>query len=147
MTIAEKVAYLKGLAEGLDIDSIDSKEAKLISAIIDVLEEVALDIADLEENALALGDELDELSEDLSAVEDYILEEIEDLDDDYDDDDDDDDDEPVIFNVTCPKCENSINFDESVLELGEIECPNCGEKLEFDISDCGDDCCCGHSHD
>ena len=36
MEISEKVAYLKGLAEGLNLDT-DSKEGKLIAAIIDVL--------------------------------------------------------------------------------------------------------------
>ena len=38
MTISEKVAYLKGLAEGLDIDTEKSKEGKLISVMIGILE-------------------------------------------------------------------------------------------------------------
>ena len=40
MTISEKVAYLKGLADGLDLDQETSKEGKLIAKIIDVLEDV-----------------------------------------------------------------------------------------------------------
>ena len=40
MEISEKVAYLKGLAEGLNLDT-DSKEGKLIAAIIDVLDDMA----------------------------------------------------------------------------------------------------------
>ena len=55
MTISEKVAYLKGLAEGLNLDVEKSKEGKLISVMIGILEEVGLSIEDLEENALALG--------------------------------------------------------------------------------------------
>ena len=39
MTISEKVAYLKGLAEGLDLDTTKSKEGKLISVMIGILEE------------------------------------------------------------------------------------------------------------
>ena len=88
MTISEKVAYLKGLAEGLGLDT-KKREDKLFAAIIDILEDVALDIEDIEENALDLGEEIDELSDDLEELEDYVYDE---LDDDYDDEDDDNDD-------------------------------------------------------
>ena len=40
MEISEKVAYLKGLAEGLKLDE-ETKEGKLIAAIIDVLDAMA----------------------------------------------------------------------------------------------------------
>ena len=49
MTISEKVAYLKGLAEGLNLDVEKSKEGKLISVMIGILEEVGLSIEDLED--------------------------------------------------------------------------------------------------
>ena len=68
MTISEKVAYLKGLAEGLAIDTEKSKEGKLISVMIGILEEIGLSIEDLEENTVALGEEIDALSDDLSEV-------------------------------------------------------------------------------
>ena len=44
MEISEKVAYLKGLAEGLNLDTEKSKEGKLISVMIGILEEVGLSI-------------------------------------------------------------------------------------------------------
>ena len=148
MTTSEKVAYLKGLAEGLALDA-DSKEGKLFAAIIDVLGDIAADIEDLEENALDLGEEIDALSDDLAEVEDIVFDEYDDDDDeDYDDcdcDDEcccgchDDDDEPVFFEVTCPACENTITIDEDVLELGKIQCPNCGEMLEFDFDSIEED--------
>ena len=69
MTITEKVAYLKGLADGLAIDTEKSKEGKLISVIIDILEEMGMSIEDLEENTTALGEELDAVSDDLADVE------------------------------------------------------------------------------
>ena len=59
MTISEKVAYLKGLAEGLNLDVEKSKEGKLISVMIGILEELAMSVEDLEENALNLGEEID----------------------------------------------------------------------------------------
>ena len=78
MTISEKVAYLKGLAEGLNLDVEKSKEGKLISVMIGILEEVGLSIEDLEENALALGEEIDVLSDDLADVESVVFDEDED---------------------------------------------------------------------
>ena len=90
MTISEKVAYLKGLAEGLDLDVEKSKEGKLISVMIGILEDISLSIEDLEENALDLGEEIDALSDDLADVEEIVYEEDEDEEcdeEDYDDDD------------------------------------------------------------
>ena len=77
MTISEKVAYLKGLAEGLNLDVDKSKEGKLISVMIGILEEIGLSIEDLEENALALGEEIDVLSDDLADVESVVFDEAE----------------------------------------------------------------------
>ena len=94
MTISEKVAYLKGLAEGLDLDTEKSKEGKLISKIIDILEDIGLAVEDLEEEVEAIDEELEAISEDLADVEDMIFE---DYDDDDDDDDDEDDDEEFDF--------------------------------------------------
>ena len=78
MTISEKVAYLKGLAEGLNLDTEKSKEGKLISVMIGILEEVAMSIEDLEENTTALGEAIDAVSDDLSDVEDAVFEDEDD---------------------------------------------------------------------
>ena len=75
MTISEKVAYLKGLAEGLDLDTAKSKEGKLISVMIGIMEELAMSVEDLEENALNLGEEIDVLSDDLADVEEAVFDE------------------------------------------------------------------------
>ncbi len=138
MTTAEKVAYLKGLMEGMNIDR-ESNEGKLFSVIADILNDVALDIEELEGDIYDLGEDVDAISDDLSDVEDYLFEDEDDDDDDYDDDDDDydydEDEEPLFFEVTCPACDNTITVDEDVLNLGAIQCPNCGEMLEFDIDE------------
>ena len=143
MTISEKVAYLKGLAEGLNIDTEKSKEGKLISVMIGILEEIGMSIADLEESAEALGEEIDAISDDLSDVEKVV----------YDDEDEDDDecgcgcDDDDFFEVECPNCGETLMIDESVLEEGVIQCPGCKQKFALDLSDeCGcedDDCGCG----
>ena len=121
MTISEKVAYLKGLAEGLNLDVEKSKEGKLISVMIGILEEVGLSIEDLEENALALGEEIDTISDDLADVESVV----------YGEDEDEDD----YFEVECPNCEDPTVIDDKALAEGEVECPNCQTKFSLDLSD------------
>ena len=126
MEISEKVAYLKGLAEGLALDT-ETKEGKLIAAIIDVLDEMSICFEDIDDNLVDLEDGLDAVSDDLSEVEEALYE--------MDDDDEELDDDAEYFETTCPVCQEEIVFDEDTLDSGEIRCPNCGEKLEFDLSD------------
>ena len=132
MEIMEKVAYLKGLAEGMELDT-EKKEGKLLAAIIDLLEDIALELEDLWDGEEELYEGLDAVSDDLEDVEDLIFEEDEDEDEEEYDEEDFDDDEDC-YATTCPTCEEEIFFDESILEEGEVICPNCGEKLEFDLS-------------
>ena len=138
MTISEKVAYLKGLAEGLNIDTEQSKEGKLISVIIGILEEIGMSIEDLEETGEALGEEIDAISDDLSDVEKAVFE-----------DEDENDvcdccEEDDFFEVDCPSCGETLVIDESVLEVGAIQCPNCNQKFALDLSD---ECCCADEED
>lgn len=125
MTISEKVAYLKGLAEGLNLDTEKSKEGKLISVMIGILEELAMSVEDLEENALNLGEEIDVLSDDLADVEEVVFEDDED-EEDYDDD---------WFEVECPTCGADIVVDDEALADGEVECPSCGTRYAMELSD------------
>lgn len=143
MSITEKVAYLKGLAEGLGLDS-ESKEGKLISVIIDTLEDVAYELADMADNEMDLAEEIDELSDSLADVEEVLFGDGCCCDDDDDDDDDecgcgcccgDDDDDEFAYEVTCPNCNEDIVILEEDLIKGEIKCPNCNEKLEFDFDE------------
>ena len=64
----ESVSYLKGLAEGLGIDD-STKEGKLLSAIVDVLDDMAAEIADIEETADEQAELLDIIDEDLGSLE------------------------------------------------------------------------------
>ena len=151
MTISEKAAYLKGLMDGLKLDT-DKAEGKMISAIVELLGDVTKKLTDVEDTTIAISDELDEIEEDLDAIEDYILEVEDDLDeeeddyydeeDDYGFDDDEDyeegfdfgDEDSIIYEVKCV-CGNVINFDEDTLEEGSIVCDECGELLEFSLED------------
>ena len=140
MTVTEKVAYLKGLAEGLALDE-SKPEAKLIKAMIDVLDDIALSVSDLEDGLDLISEQLDAVDEDLDELEGFVYEELDDDDDCCCDDCYDDDDE--FYDVECPACHEVIGIDADTLEEGSIECPNCGELLEFECDcDCDcDDCC------
>ena len=131
MTISEKVAYLKGLAEGLNIDTDKSKEGKLINVMIGILEEIGLAIEDLEENSLALGEEIDVLSDDLADVEAVVFD---DEDEDYDEEDEEEFDDDW-FEVECPNCDEVLVVDEDALAEGYIKCPNCETEYSLDLSD------------
>ena len=141
MTISEKSAYLKGLMDGLSLNT-DADEGKMIAAIVDLLGDMAKRITDIEETTIAISDELDEIEEDLDAIEDFILDEDEDYEDEEWEDEDEDfeegfdfgDEETTIYEVECA-CGEIIDFDEEVLEQGSMICPNCGETLEFSTED------------
>ena len=151
MTISEKAAYLKGLMDGLKLDT-DKPEGQMIASIVELLGDVTTTLANVQETTIAISDELDEIEEDLDAIEDFILsEDDEDFEDDYEDDfddfdfDDEDedyedegfdfgDDDSIIYEVKCA-CGNVINFDEETLEAGSIICDACGENLEFTFDD------------
>ncbi len=146
MTISEKSAYLKGLMDGLNLNT-ESDEGKMIAAIVDLLGDVTKKLTAVEDTTIAISDELDEIEEDLDAIEDFIMDED---DDDYDDEDDydfDDEDEDyddegfdfgdedsTIYEVEWA-CGEIIDFDEETLEQGSMTCPNCGEMLEFSLED------------
>ena len=132
MEITEKVAYLKGLADGLALDP-ETKEGKILIAIIDVLDDMALELEDMKDLQEELAEGLDVVSEDLEDVEDIIYDDY-DEDEDEDEEDEDEDESEECYVTTCPSCEEEIFFDETILEEGEVICPNCGEKLEFDLS-------------
>jgi ribosomal protein S27E len=138
MELTEKVAYLKGLMDGLGFDD-TSKEGKVLTAVADILEDMALAISDLEDGMDLMTDQIEELDEDLEEV---MAETFG-----WDDDEDEDDDfEGELYEVTCPSCGDVICVDEDMLDEGEIECPGCGENLEFDFDGPLEECDCGHDH-
>ena len=116
MTIGEKVSYIKGLAEGLKVDE-STNEGKVITAILDVLGEMAENL--VEESVSALEDDVYGYDEDEDEMED----------DDFDEDLDE------MYETTCPTCGNTIRFDYDQAAKGEIDCPNCGAALKFSLDD------------
>ena len=132
----ESVAYLKGIFEGLSIDK-TTPEGKLFVALMDTVDTLAHEVAELQEKVKDLGEYIEEIDDDLAIVEDELYEE------EFEEDDFDDEEETQFYEVVCPSCGEVVCFDDS-LEGDEITCPSCGENLELDFecdgSCCGEDC-------
>lgn len=143
MDICEKIAYIKGLAEGLKLDE-STSEGKILAAIIDLLGDMTSEICDIEDGCDELLEQIDAVDEDLASVEDFV----------YGDDDDDDDccdcddccDDDELYEIECPACHDTIYLDEDMLEEEGMKCPNCGTELEFDFDGCDCDDCYSHDH-
>ena len=130
MTLTEKAAYLRGLAEGLNLDA-EKPETKMFNAIMDVIDDLALTGSDLEDSIALIHEQLDAVDEDLDELEGFVYDELDDEDEIFDDDD--------VFEVECPNCKEIICVDSDILEEGSINCPNCNELLEFEVEEGFDD--------
>ena len=145
MTLNERAAYIKGLADGMELDA-STKEGKIINALIELVSDMADEIAELDERIDTVHAYCEELDEDLGEVEELLLDDEDE--DDYDDWDDDyecDGDccncdeecelcDEDFFEVECPSCGETVCFDGSI-DPEELSCPACGEKFECLISE------------
>ena len=127
MSLTEKTAYLRGLLDGMGIKDETSDEHKLLSAIVDVLDDIAANVEANNESITSLSDELDELDDAVTELEE-ILE-----DDDDEDDEDEDDEEEAEYQLDCPECGSPIILDEDTIAGGETVCPHCNQKLSIDV--------------
>lgn len=111
--LSKKVEYLKGLADGMNLKD-DKQDQRFLLKILEVLESVADEIADLQEVQDEMNEYLENMDEDLSMLEDAVFE---------DEDQDEDDDGQIE--------DDDLEGDSVV----EYECPHCGYKTRFDITD------------
>ena len=125
MGITERAAYLKGLAEGLQLNQ-ESNEGKILSAALDLLEDMALEIKSLRADQEDISDRLDSVSDDLEDVEEILFGNEAGY--------GGDEDAETRYSIRCPECGGKVIFDEDALESGEIICPECGQTLTFDLS-------------
>lgn len=159
MSIREKIAYIKGLAEGLKLDE-NKDEVKVLNAVIEMLDEMSDMVCETKDTLDGLAYSVEAIDDELSELEEAVYDEDDEecchghheghhhhhhhhhcCDDEFDFDDCDCgcDDEDIFYEVTCPTCGAEINVAEDVLLCGETSCPKCGEILEFDFSSLGED--------
>jgi len=137
MKLTEKMSYLQGLLDGLDIDT-STKEGRLLVQMTEIMHEMVESVDDLQTQVDELTELCDILDSDLGEMEEdfYDIDDCDcgccDEDDDYDDFDIDSDE---LYEVCCPNCGETVILDEYMLEEGSIDCPKCGLSLEFDYFD------------
>lgn len=123
--ITDRTSYLRGLAEGLNIDK-EKAENKLMLEMLSVMEEMASKLQELDGDVDELDEYVASMESDLGDLEDYTYADAEeDSDDDYEDFDEDEE-----IAVNCPHCgkeftikAGDINFEDDVI------CPACGENI------------------
>ena len=138
MNINKESAYLRGLLEGYELDG-NKKEIKLITKMLELIDEMADHITALEADNAELREYVEELDHDLGEVEEELYF-TDDEDEYYDEDEDEDfdDEDDGYYEIECPSCGEVVCFDDS-LEVDELTCPACGEKIT-DIELCDVDC-------
>ena len=143
MSAREKIAYLKGLLDGVG-PAENEGLGKIFGAVVEALEALSLDIAEQEEMINDqrelyedLADDCALLDEDLDTLEKKVAE-LTDEDDDFDSDDEPDyeqelnegDFDESYVSVTCPKCGYVFYYQQDEYEEDEpLECPGCGESF------------------
>lgn len=143
MSLSEKAAYIKGLADGLKLDE-TKDENKVIKELINIICNMSNAIDDMQLFTSDVMDTVEDMEETIAELEEHVYS----IDNRYDDCDCCDcDDDDVYYEATCPNCGEVINIEENVLLMGETKCPNCGEELEFDFSELDDDCCDCHDEE
>lgn len=130
MTVTEKAAYLKGLMEGMKLDK-ESDQGKLFAAIADLLEDLSLSVADLEDETSAMREYIDELDTDMSTLESAVYDGEEDEEEDDEHDCINCDEEECVVSLECPACGEEIFIEACELEdCEQLECPSCGQMLD-----------------
>ena len=116
MDLNAKAAYIRGLMTGMDFDA-DSKNGKVIAAMMDLLEEMAAQVT-----------EHDDVVSDIYADED-------------EDDEEDAEDDSTMYEVTCPNCGQISTLDEETLmdPEGDLVCPHCGATFDIELEGTEDD--------
>jgi len=127
--IKERAAYLRGLAEGLNVGD-GTREGRILREVVSFLSEVAEQIDVMRARQADLEDHIEGLDEDVADLEQLV----------YDDDD--------LFDLTCPHCHEEF-FDPRLLDedVDELTCPACGQLVlvdddedDEDIDDEDDEC-------
>ena len=128
MTISEKVAYIRGLYDGLGLDGEKSGEARILSEILDVLKQVGLQLDGMDASADRLYDELEDLRDSVADLENAVFDDDGDFEDDGDTDED-------FFEIPCPTCGEDLTVDDEALAAGVVDCPACGGRFALSFED------------
>ncbi len=141
MSLTEKVAYIKGLVKGMNLDT-ETNEGKVLELIIDLLDDIANDVTDIYESTQTLNAYIQEVDEDLGMLEEVVYEDFDDdcdcgcdcdcdcdCDEEYDENSDYD-----FFKVVCPSCNEEVYLDNSI-DPSRVFCPSCHNEFSAEVND------------
>lgn len=126
MDLNAKAAYIRGLMTGMEFDP-NSKNGKIIAAMMDLLEEMAATVTEHDQALDQAFDELDAIDEDLDDLTDALF-------DTDDEDKEDAQEDEAEYEVTCPNCGAVTTVDEDTLLNQELVCPNCGAAFDIELA-------------
>lgn len=134
--ITDRTAYLRGLAEGMKLDK-DNNEHKLMLEMLDVMDELAHQLADVDEEVEELQDFVEDIDNDLTDMEDVLFGD-EDCDCEgcagCDDDDDYDFDGDEELSFDCPNCGHTVMLKAENIDFDESPvCEKCGKPFFVDV--------------
>ena len=136
--LTDRVSYLKGLSEGLKLDT-EKNEGKLIEKMLELLSDLAAEVDALRSDHEDLNEYVESIDADLSDLEDVLYDEDENEDDDEDDDEEEDEDDSLV-EYTCPHCGEEMTFEVDSFDFDEdYLCPNCHQPLFPEAPDEDDD--------
>lgn len=121
--IPERVSYLQGLSEGLNISE-GSPQGKIITGMLGVLEELAEEVESIRYDMEAFREYVENIDDDLFDLEERMFN-PEDSNGFFDEDDD-------YIEVDCSHCGEELYFDANLLDdedVIEIVCPRCNEVV------------------
>jgi len=133
--LRERVAYLKGLADGMKLDT-STNEGKLLRAILEVLDDMALAVDDIEEAQELLSEQVDEIDDDLADIENLLYGVDEEDEEEYYDDEDDDE----AVELECPHCGETVDLEDAFMRGNTVLCPHCGKEIEIEFECECEDC-------
>ena len=134
--MGEKVAYLKGLAEGMRLDA-QSDQGKLLLSMIEAMEAFATEHEETSAQLNELEQYVEEIDSDVSDLEEVLFSEEED--EELEDEDEDEEPDDGLIEYECPHCGTVVFFDEEAFDMEEKHlCPNCHRSVFEDDDDTDD---------
>lgn len=123
--LSDRVSYLKGLAEGLKLDT-EKNEGKLIDKMLELLSDMAAEMDELRADHDDLSDFVESIDEDMADLEDAVYGEEED----GEDESEEDGENGNLVEYTCPHCGEEMTFEVDSFDFDEdYLCPNCHQPL------------------
>lgn len=132
--LTDRISYLKGMAAGMKLN-MEKDANKLIMEMLNVMGEMAEEIADLTDAQNDLNEYVESIDDDLTDLEEsFFGDEEMDEEDDEDESDSEDDDEELgeddLISYTCPHCGFEIEFHASDVDFDEdYLCPACQKPI------------------